>query len=151
MVIDCGIADRGLSIGGGCGRPDRGLSVSGACGRADRGLLAGGEGGIVDRALLNGGDRRFLSNPGISRPGFNRSIGIEPSSEIAPGRGRRGGGLTRGSRVSLPRPAGAAMNPSCSRQTSMARAIVLFHGRFALPPPSPPPGGPISWPAKHAP
>src|SRR5882762_6894844 len=101
MVIDCGIADRGLSIGG-------------ACGIADRGLLAGVEGGIVDRALLNGGDRRFLSNPGICRPGFNRSIGIEPSSEITPGRGRRGGGLTRVSRASLPRPAGAAMNPSCS-------------------------------------
>src|SRR5712664_1504576 len=78
MVIDRGIADRGLSIGGDCGM-------------ADRGLLADGDGGIVDRALLNGGDRRFLSNPGISRPGFNRSIGIEPSSEIAPGRGRRGG------------------------------------------------------------
>src|SRR5258705_12550934 len=95
---------------------------------ADRGLLADGDGGIVDRALLNGGDRRFLSNPGIFRPGFNRSIGIEPSSEIAPGRGRRGGGLTRGSRGSLPRPAGAAMNPRCSRQTSMAPAIVLFAG-----------------------
>src|SRR5882724_8751891 len=119
MVIDRGIADQGLSIGGDCGM-------------ADRGLLADGDGGIVDRALLNGGDRRFLSNPGISRPGFNRSIGIEPSSEIAPGWGRRGGVPTRGWRVSLPRAAGAAMNPSCSRQTSIARAIVLFRGRFGL-------------------
>src|SRR6266545_3196248 len=111
---------------------DRGLSVSGDCGIADRGLLAGGDCGIVERALLNGGDRRFLSNPEISRPGFNRSIGIEPSSEITPGWGRRGGELTRGSRVSLPRPAGAAMNPSCSRQTSIARPILPFRGRFGL-------------------
>src|SRR5258708_19364330 len=105
MVIDCGMADRGLWIGGGWGMADRGLSVSGACGIADRGLLAGVEGGIVDRALLNGGDRRFLSNPGISRPGFNRSIGIEPSSEIAPGRGRRRAGLARGAPGTFTRPA----------------------------------------------